>query len=466
MTGTDRHGRARGGWRFWALVGLAALVFVAAWLTTLDATFTHDEVVYLDVAEHLFTSSFYPGETFLRHPPLGLALLGGWTTLGLAARAWPLAWTLAGVGVLGDALRRGEASPAWLAPVVLAAPVAVPLLTVTLYPPLFFFLSLVAWGWATRRRDVQVVAWNLAVFTHELALLLLAVLLATRGLQLARERRGNLRAWARLVWPYPAAIAWGLVMIANLAVQDGRGDYLATLLDPSPNVASILSLKPWVGLVILVTVVPLVDPRRLRSDRDTGLGVASLIAAIASPFYRYALPLVPLLVQRRSEAPPSWWKRWGPAPLVVGALLATGLAMGATVTGHDTLNAANLPGLVDHDEAAEMIHPGEHVVVRSSPSFAHALEKEGWRIVGTAPTGPATVELARGGERIVLHRAETYERLLELDRVDAVVLPATWTNAPEKMPGAWTRADERGDAVRWEPRTQPQAAAAFPGTGT
>jgi len=451
----DREGRDR---RFWALAILAGLVFVAVWLATVGATPTHDEAVYLDVADHPFTSSLYPGDTFLRHPPLGLALLGAWTTLGLAARAWPLVWTLAGLGVLADGLRRREGSPAWLLGPVLAAPVAVPLTTVTLYPPLFFFLAVVAWAWATGRRDVEVVAWNLAVFVHELALLLLAVLLATRAIGYLRDRVDDWHTWARLVWPYPAALVWGTIMLAHLLAGDGRGDYLATITDPSPNVAAILGLKPWAGLVLLATLAPfLVDPRRTGSRRDAGLGLAGLVAAVASPFYRYALPLVPLLVVRRGIEPPTWWERWGPTPLLAGALLVSGLALGTAVTGHDTLNAANLPGLVDHEEASELVGPREHVVVRSSPSFARALAADGWTITGTAPTGPATVELARGNETIVLHRAETYERLRELDRIDAIVVPATWTNVPDELPvGTWTKTDEAGSATRWEPTTAPR----------
>lgn len=446
-------------WRFRGLVALAVLAFVAVWLTTADASLTHDEVVYLDVADHPFTSSFYPGDTFLRHPPLGLAFLSAWTAIGLPLRVWSLVWTLGGLGVLADAIHRRDGSPLWLFPVVLAAPVTIPLVTVTMYPTLFFFLAVAAWGWAARRRDAEVVGWNLAVFTHELALLLLAVLLATRAARFVRERRSDLRDWAGLVWPYPAAIAWGTVMVVNLLAGDARGGYLASITDPSPNVAAILGLKPWAGLVILLTALPyLAVAAREASDRDAGLLAATLVAALTAPFYRYLVPLMPALAVTRADGPPAWWKRWGPAPLVVAALLATGLALGATVTGHDTLNAGNTPGLVDHREARELVEPGEHVVVRSSPSFAHVLAADGWRIEATAPTGPATVELARGDERIVLHRAETYQRLEEIDRIDALVFPSSWTNVEEEAPrGPWTPVAERGGMTRWEPRSTDEA---------
>lgn len=449
VSADERPGRTK--LRFWAIVALAGLVFVVLWSSTLGATPTHDEVIYLDVAEHPLESSFYPGETFLRHPPLGLALLSAWTTIGLAARAWPLVWTLGAIGLLGDAARRREASPVPVLAVTLAAPVVVPLTTVTLYPPLFFFLTLAAWGWSAGRRDVEIVAWNLAVFTHELALLVLAAFLAARGVQLLRERSRDLRAWARLVWPYPAAVVWGLVMLVNLGGQDGRGDYLATILDPSPNVASIMRMTAWVGLVILVTILAMMpDPREESSASDRGLWAASLGAAIAAPFYRYVLPIAAILAGRGTDAPslgPSW-------AAIAGALLATGMMMGPTLTGHDTLNAANMPGLVDHDEASQLIGPNETVVVRSTPSFAHALAPEGWTIAATADTGPATVELTRFEERIVLHRAETYGRMHEVGPVDAVVFPSSWTSVADQLPGRWEPVAERGSATRWEPVTR------------
>jgi hypothetical protein len=448
VTGADPDEDRLAPWQSWVIVAAAGLAFAALWWSTLGTTPTHDEVIYLDVAEHPFTSTFYPGDTFLRHPPMGLALLSGWLTLGLAARAWPLVWTLAGLGLLGDAIHQRGRSPLALAAIVLAAPVALPLATVTLYPPLFFFLALAAWGWARDRRDVETVAWNLAVFTHELALLVLAVLLAVRAAGLVRERNRDLRSWARLVWPYPAAIAWGAVMVGNLAVQDGRGDYLATLLDPSPNVASIIQLTPWVGLVILAVAVPLLaDPREAPSGADRGLWLATIAAAIAAPFYRYVLPIATLAAGRGTDGP----RLAGDGALVLAALLATGAMLGTTLTGNDPLNAANMPGLVDHEEARELVGPGETVVVRSTPSFAHALADEGWRVAATAPTGPATVELARGEEDIVLHRAETYARLHEVGPVDAVVLPAVWSHAGEDLPGDWTRTDTAGGAARWEP---------------
>lgn len=439
--------------RFWALVGLVCLVFVAAWATTLDASLTHDEAVYVDVAEDPLESTFYPEDTFLRHPPLGLGLLAAWMTVGLPLRAWPLVFSLGGFVLLGHALRTREASPAWLAPAAVAAPVAVPLLTVTLYPPLFFFLSLAAWAWSQGRQLTGILAWNLAVFTHELALLLLGVLLLARAASYVQEGVRDRARWAQLVWPYPAAIAWGGVMLWLLvSASDGRGSYLSTILDPSPNVAAILALKPWVGLVILVTAVPLLVHPRREGSRGLALTVAVVLAALTGPFYRYVLPVVPALVVMRARRRPRWFAKVGAVGILAASLLATGMAMGATVTGHDTLNAANMPGLVDHEEAAGLIEPGETVLVRSSPSFAHVLAEEGWQVTGTAATGPATLELARGEERIVLHRGETYERLREVDDVDALVFPATWRTVPDELPtGEWTEVEEAGGAIRWEP---------------
>lgn len=439
--------------RFWALVAAVCLVFVAAWATTLDASLTHDEAVYVDVAEDPFESTFYPGETFLRHPPLGLALLAAWMTVGLPLRVWPLVFAIGGIGLLGDALRARGGSPAWLVPAALAAPVAVPLMTVTLYPPMFFFLALAAWAWSRGRQLVEVLAWNLAVFTHELALLFLGVVLLTRAVGYVREGVKDRARWARLVWPYPAALAWGGVMLWLLvSAGDGRGSYLATLVDPSPNVAAILALKPWAGLVILATAAPLLVHPRREDEQGLAATVAVLVAAVTAPFYRYVLTVVPALVAARARVSPRWFAKVGALGIIAASLLATGLALGPAVTGHDTLNAANLPGLVDHDDAAQLIEPGETVLVRSSPSFAYVLAEDGWRVTATAPTGPATLELTRGGEQIVLHRAETYERLREVDDVDALVFPATWTNVPDELPtGEWTRADEQGGAVRWEP---------------
>jgi hypothetical protein len=455
VTGNDRQRRLPSDRRFWALVGLVCLVFVAIWLSTVGETLTHDEAIYIDIAEHPFHSSFYPGEVFLRHPPLGLALLSAWNGLGLMARAWPLVWTLGGLLVLGDAIRRSGGSPAWLLPVVLAAPAAIPLVTVTLYPPMFAFLSLAAWGWAADRRDIEVAGWNLAVFTHELALLVLACVLAPRAVAIAREGWHDWRAWGRLVQPYPAALAWGVVMVAYLATPaDGRGQYLATLDDPAPNVASIVRMTAWVGLVILATAGPLlIDPRRGTDEREHGITLATAAAVVAAPFYRYVLPLLPTLATLRARDPPEWWGRRGWAVLAGAALVATGLSLGAIVTGQDTVNAANTPGLVDHEDAVGLIEPGETVVVRSTPSFARVLEDRGWRIAATAATGPSTVEMTRDGDRIVMHRAETYERLHEVDSVDAVVFPTSWTNVPGDLPqGPWVHAGEAGGATRWEPR--------------
>lgn len=440
--------------RFWVATGAVCLLFALLWaFGTQGASLTHDEAVYVDVAEDPFESSFYPGDTFLRHPPLGLALLSAWLTVGLPLRAWPLLLSLAGILFLADAVRARGGSPAWLLPVPLAAPIAVPLLTVTLYPPMFLFLSLAAWAWARQRRAVEVVAWNLAVFTHELALLLLGVLLATKAARYVREGVDDPARWARLVWPYPAALAWGGVMLTMLVVaSDGRGIYLSTIANPSPNIAEILQLKPWVGLVVLLTLAPLLaDPRRDEDPASSGLTLASLAAIVAAPFYRYVLPLVPPLVARRADRPPSWWKRWGPAPLLLACLLVSGLAIGATYTGHDTLNAANLPGLVDHEEAVELIEANETVIVRSSPSFARVLADRGWRIQGIAATGPATVELARGNQTIVLHRAETMGRLQEVEDVDALVLPSPWEDVVAGLEDDWQAVDERGGATRWEP---------------
>lgn len=453
IEGTSERERM-GDARFWALAGLVCLAFLAMWLATTGASLTHDEAVYADIATHPFSSSFYPGDIFLRHPPLGLGLLAGWMTLELPLRAWPLAWSLGGLLVLADAIRQRDGSPAWLIPPALAAPVAIPLLTVTLYPPLFFFLALAAWAWACQRRDVEIVSWNLAVFTHELALLLLAFLLAARAASYVREGVRDGSRWARLVWPYPAAVVWGSVMVFTLLRStDARGGYLASIVDPSPNIAAILGLKPWVGLIILLTVLPLlVDPRRDDTTRVAGLVAASIAAILTAPFYRYALPLVPPLAVLCAGRPPAWFQRVGPIPILVAAVFVSGLAVGATVSGADTLNAANIPGLVDHEEAASLIGPGEHVVVRSSPSFAWTLADGGWRITQTAATGPAIIVLERGNERIVLHRAETFQRLHEVDEVDAVVFPSTWRNVPDRLPGdGWSKAGEAGGATRWEP---------------
>jgi len=426
-----------------------------AWLFTLDTSLTHDEVVYVNVAEQPFTSDYYPGDTFLRHPPLGITLLSAWQGLGLLLRAWPVVWTLGGLGFLTYAVEAREGSPWWLLAPVLASPALVPLLTITLYPPMFCFLSIAAWGWATRRRWAEIVAWNLAIFTHELALLLLAVVLLPRAVQRVRNRETSLRSWLRLVWPYPAAIAWGLVMCWALLVgSDPRGGWVfSAVVDPSPNLAAVMQLKPFVSLVLAIALVPLlVGPRRDPRASSRGFTLATTIAILATPFYRYAVTLVPGLVALRAADPPGWFTERGPALLVAALVASSGLGIGATVTGADTVNAAALPGLIDHDEAQRLVEPGEQVLVRSPLSFAHVLRANGYELTGTAPTGPAHVNLTRDGQTLTLYRAETVARAQQIQGLDAVVVPSTWRNVPEDLPGEGWRATDRADRMeRFEP---------------
>jgi uncharacterized membrane protein HdeD (DUF308 family) len=321
---------------------------------------------------------------------------------------------------------------------------------------MFCFLAVAAWGWATRRRWAEVVAWNLATFTHELALLLLGVVLAARGVHRLRARETDPRTWLQLLWPYPAAIAWGGIIVWNLlAGSDPRGNWvLSAVFDPSPNLAAVMRLKLFASLVIAAALVPLLV--RLDRDEETASGaftLASVVAILASPFYRYAVTVVPGLVALRAAHPPDWWGPRGPALLVAGLLVSSGLGLGATVTGVDTVNAAALPGLVDHDEARELVEPGEQVVVRSPLSFVHVLRSHGYELTGTASTGPAHVNLTTGGETLTLYRAETLARVQEVQGVDAVVVPNTWRNVPDDLPGeGWTLADRADRMERWEPK--------------
>jgi len=441
-----------------ALAGLAAAAaFLGVWSLTLDASLVYDEVVYLDVARNAFQSAYYPGEVFLRHPPLGLALLSGWETLGLLSRAWPLPWVLGGLGLLAGAVHASEGSTWWLTAPILLSPVLVPLTTVTLYPPMFFFLALAAWGWATRREWIELVAWNLAVFTHELALLLLAVVLLPVAVKRVRRGRWDLGGWARLVLPYPAALAWGGFMVVSLVQGgDARGGWvLATLADPSPSLLAVLKLKALVGAVLAVAFLPLVR----RPDRDAhapsrGVTYAAVVAVLTAPFYRYAVAVVPLLVTLRAADPPGWFQRHGPWPMLVAFLAASGVAVGAAVTGYDTLNAATPPGLVDHEAGADLVEDGGEVVVRSPVSLAHVLQERGWQLEATAATGPAWVELSDGDTTLRLHRAETLARIQELDRVDHAVLPSTWRTVPDGLPGdGWAETGRADRLVRWTPPT-------------
>lgn len=437
-------------WTLGALV--AALAFLAGWRLTWGASLTHDEAVYVDVIRGGFASTYYPGDLFLRHPPLGLGLLAAWDAAGLPLRAWPVPWGLAAVGLSAAALRAREATPWALAPLV-ASPALLPLVGVTMYPPMVAFLALAAYGWAARRPWVEAVAWNLAVLAHELALLVLAFRLAPRGLAMLRERAAP-RAWLAEAARYPAAWAWGSVMLAGvLGGGDPRGGVLALVLDPSPNAAAVLALKPLIGILVLLALAPLLRwPAPGHAAR--GYTVAALVAAVAAPFYRYLAALVPVMAVAAAEDPPAWAGDAWPAVLVAAGLLAAGGAAATVGTGVDSLNAADLPGLVDHEEGAELLEPGETTVLRSPVSLAHVLRAQGWTVVATGDEAPDRLVLERGGEQVTLVRAETLAGAREDARtapVDAALVPAAWSGWLNGLEAdGWTSSGTAGGLVRLE----------------
>lgn len=428
-TDDKRPDRGRERWRCWLVVGLTAGVFLAVWAWTRGASLTHDEVVYVDVARHLLTSDYYPGELFLRHPPLGLGLLGAWQALGLPLRAWAVPWTLAGIGLVAAGVRERDGPTLALAPLV-ASPAVLALVSVTMYPPLLAFLGLAAYGWTRRSRWLEAIGWNLAVLTHELALLVLAFRLAPQAVAYVKHRERRLARWARLVWPYPAAVAWGLVVLAGL-VQGGdpRGSLIATVVDPSPNGARVLEMKPMIGVFAAATLVPLARWPRRADHPARGLAVAAAVAILAGLFYRYLVAVLPMMIVLAGSLEPRWLDERWPTLALAGALLAGGGVLATTVQGVDTLNAADVPGLVDHRTGATLLEPDETVIVRSPVSYAHVLRDDGWRLTATGEVAPTELHLARDGSTIVLLRAETTARVIELTgqhEVDAALIPATW----------------------------------------
>lgn len=433
------------------LVASAVLAGAVAFIW--DATLTHDEVVYVDIASHLLSSDYYPGDLFLRHPPLGLGLLSVWQAAELPLRAWPLPWGLAGIALTGAALRVRDGTMAALAPIV-ASPALLPMTSVTIYPPLFAFLGLAAWGWASGRRGAEVIGWNLAVLTHELALLVLAFSLAPRAIGYLGDRETDPRRWASLVVPYPAAVAWGLVMIGGLFQgSDPRGGLLSALWDPTPNALAVWKLKPVIGLVFLATLAPIMRWPRDPRDPARGLTAAAVLAIVVVPFYRYLLALVPILAVVAAADPPGWTdeRRW-PTVLVLTAMLATGGALALTTQGVDTLNAGGVPGLVDHEAGASLLGEDETVIVRSPVSFAHVLRDDGWRLASTGEVAPSEIQLVSGNRSITLLRAETLAKMRTLSDerpVDAVLVPSSWEGVISSLQGTgWTPTDQAGGLTR------------------
>lgn len=357
--------------------------------------------------------------------------------------------------MLGLALRERRA-PGWLLAPVVVSPAALALVSVTMYPPLFLFLSLTAWGWARGDRPVEVAGWNLAILVHELALLVLAFRLLPRAIALVDRRELDPRPWLREAAPYPAAIAWGLVMVLGLlAGGDPRGGIVASIVDPSPNAQNVMRLKPGISLVFALTLVPLLRWPRLSGpeDRSWGLTIATALGIIAAPFYRYMVALVPLLVAARAlEGPSGLRGSKGLALVLGGSLLASAGAGWAVTRGADPINAADVPGLVDHEDAVQLLEPGERTVVRSPPSFAHVLRERGWTLVATGGIGPNHLVLERSNETITLLRAETPSRLAMIEPVDAVVLPTGWERFARELPGGeWTPEADAGRMTRWVP---------------
>lgn len=436
--------------------GLACTVYLAVWALVRSASLTYDEAVYVDLASHPLSSSYYPEDPFLRHPPLGILLLAGHLALEVPARLFPVPFTLGGIALLSLALHRADASPWPVLVPVLALPALVPLISVSMYPVLFLLVSLAAWARVARRRGLELVGWNLAALTHELTVLLLAVILVPVLVRRVRQGAGVLRGTLRTAVPYPAAVGWGLLSLA-LLVSGGEHRAL-TILDHaeegSSTVGEILALKA-VHTGVLVLVFAPVAPFLLSwrgEPWDRGMRVSAFVAIVAAPFYRYlTVLLAPVLVQgwRGPDRPRG---RAAFALVVLPALLSTTLSGALILSGTDIVNDADLPGLVDHEAATALVAPGETVLLRSVPALAHTLGEEGYRVVSTGPHGPSTLTLERGQDRIVLVRIESKGEARAAPPGTVVLVPASWDGVLLDLTSrGWLRDDERGGLVRLAP---------------
>lgn len=436
------------------LFAVAAGVYLVAWTPTLGASPTYDEAVYLDLAQHPLRSSYYPDDPFLRHPPLSTVLLAGWTAVeDLPVRAWPAVWSLAGLALLAAALHAVRGPP-WLMLVpVVTLPVAVPLVNVTMYPLLFACLALAAWGRAARHRWAELAGWNLAVLTHELALALLALTLLPRALRLLRERSTELDAWLSFVVPYPAGVAWGLVALYGVV---GGGDARVTGIltgITSPTGMATIALLPVHSLVLGLAAGCLVWLASGARDRVASWGArwGAVGVIVISPFYRYLLVPVPWLVLHAAQAPDAHRPRTA-ALVLATALLSTVLGGALVLSGTDTWNGSDVPGLYDHGDAAALVAAGDEVLLRDPPALAYALQEEGWRVTATGPDGPSLLVLERQGETITLVRAGAKPEFQRAERHQTVLAATSWDDTIDELTArGWTLGQSAGGLVRLAP---------------
>jgi hypothetical protein len=321
--------------------------------------FSYDEATYVDLAHHPWRSSFYPDPLFLRHPPLYFWTAAVWgnlvsfTVTGL--RFLSLLCAGAAVMLVVRALHiRAGTRVATVGALLLAAaiPLHVYLVQATMYAMAMLWLALAVYGRAAGRERLERNAMVLLCLTHLFGFVYLALWVW--------ERRADWRLAARQTWP---ATAWlGAASVLGL-VFHGRG-----LLGLGPAgqvlrtgmVLETLADGFWEHLAFLAITLLVVGPllllpawagRRAMGPWATGALAICLYFAVAPPFLRYSLLVLPALMV---AGLPALFERRFPvraAATLAIALLTVPLAQAYWVSDAAPSAANDVPGLGAADEA-------------------------------------------------------------------------------------------------------------------
>ncbi len=303
-------------WWTWAALGAALGVVAARWLTAGAASFTYDEATYVEWARHPWTSSYYPEDVFVRHPPLYALALAAWTAvLGEGAavvRLLSALFTAAGILLVWDAFRARPGAAAVAALALGASPLVWHVgIMATMYP-LAFGLTALAMH-AHMRGDVR--TQRRALVATALTHLFGVVWVAARILIAWRDRAGSWRnlagsvvrgpraAWQDAAWAWPVWLWFTAAMIIEFAAQDpstGMGPAQQVIRGGLVLLGDRLALHIGVFLAGVALLVPILL-RPATADARTrawplGLIVLLVVLAGGPPFLRYFLLLLPVVV--------------------------------------------------------------------------------------------------------------------------------------------------------------------------